>query len=287
MHMAVTYKPAAPIWCSGCGHFGVEAALKQSLRNLSIEPHEAIVLAGIGCSGTIQNYMGCYGYHALHGRVLPTATGVALANPGLTVIAAGGDGDGYAIGCGHLVHTFRRNPSLLYVVMNNGTYGLTKGQPSPTAVDRADQEHVVDAVHLGLTIPGSTFLARGFVGHMSELVSLFDAGLTHVREKRGFAFLEVISPCVTFNDNYPSWRELLVNLDGDESYDCGDRTAASANYARLIAAGRLPSGLIYLGSATTFEAASGITAENSPACQDLSVSSHIDRYRNHMDQYAV
>jgi 2-oxoglutarate ferredoxin oxidoreductase subunit beta len=207
--MAKTFEPGSPIWCSGCGHFGVEAALKQSLKNHSIEPHNAMVLAGIGCSGTIQNYIGSYGYHALHGRVLPTATGVAAANPGLTVIAAGGDGDGYAIGCGHLVHTFRRNPSLMYIVMNNGTYGLTKGQPSPTAVDRADQEHAVDAVQVGLTIPGTGFLARGYVGHMNQLVKLIDAGLTHIREKRGFAFLEVISPCVTYNDNFPSWRETL------------------------------------------------------------------------------
>lgn len=287
MHMAVTFKPGSPIWCSGCGHFGVESALKQSLNNLSIEPHEAMVLAGIGCSGTIQNYIGCYGYHALHGRVLPTATGVAAANPALTVIAAGGDGDGYAIGCGHLIHTIRRNPSLLYIVMNNGTYGLTKGQPSPTAVDRADQEHAVDAIQLALTIPGSTFLARGYVGQIRQLVSLVDAALTHVRNKCGFAFLEVISPCVTYNDNYPSWRELLVNLDSDESYDCGDRTAAIANYARLTAEGRLPSGLIYQGSATTFEDAIGVTVKNSPAFQDLSVSRHIDRYRKHMDQYAI
>jgi len=285
--MTVTYKPGSPIWCSGCGHFGVESALKQSLNNLSIEPNEAMVLAGIGCSGTIQNYIGCYGYHALHGRVLPTATGVAAANPALTVIAAGGDGDGYAIGCGHLIHTIRRNPSLLYIVMNNGTYGLTKGQPSPTAVDRADQEHAVDAIQLGLTIPGSSFLARGYVGHTRQLVSLVDAALTHVRDKRGFAFLEVISPCVTYNDNYPSWRELLVNLDSDESYDCGDRTAVIANYAGLTAEGRLPSGLIYQGSAHTFEDAIGVTVENSPTFQDLSVSRHIDRYRKQMDMYTI
>jgi len=285
--MTVTYEPGSPIWCSGCGHFGVEAALKQSLNNLSIEPHETIVLAGIGCSGTIQNYIGCYGYHALHGRVLPTATGVAAANPALTVIAAGGDGDGYAIGCGHLIHTIRRNPSLLYIVMNNGTYGLTKGQPSPTAVDRVDQEHAVDAIQLALTIPGSTFLARGYVGHYRQLVSLIDAALTHVRDKCGFAFLEVISPCITYNDNFPSWRELLVNLDDNESYDCGDRTAVIANYAKLIAAGRVPCGLIYQGSAHTFEDAIGVTVENSPAFQDLSVSCHIDRYQKHIDMYAI
>lgn len=285
--MTITFKPGSPIWCAGCGHFGVEAALKQSLGNLAIAPHETMVLAGIGCSGTIQNYIGSYGYHALHGRVLPTATGVAAANPGLTVIAAGGDGDGYAIGCGHLVHTIRRNPSLLYIVMNNGTYGLTKGQPSPTAVGRADQEHAVDAIQLGLTIPGSTFMARGYVGQMNQLVDLVEAGLRHVRDKRGFAFLEVISPCVTFNDNYPSWREMLTNLDADEAYDCSDRTSAIIQYARLAAEGQLPSGLIYQGEATTFEEAIGVTAENSPAFQDLSVAGHIDSYTKHMDMYTM
>jgi len=285
--MTRTFKPANPIWCSGCGHFGVEAALKQSLRNLSIEPHETMVLAGIGCSGTIQNYIGSYGYHALHGRVLPTATGVAAANPALTVIAAGGDGDGYAIGCGHLVHTLRRNPSLLYIVMNNGTYGLTKGQPSPTAVDRPDQEHAVDAIQLGLTIPGSSFLARGYVGHAQQLVELLEAGLRHVREKRGFALLEVISPCVTFNDNYASWREILANLDAEELYDNGDRTGAITHYAQLSAQGRLPSGLIFQGSASTFEEAIGVTADNPLAFQDLSVASHIQNYRKFMDVYAM
>ncbi len=285
--MTKTFTPGDIIWCSGCGHFGVESALRQSLSNLSIDAHEAIVLAGIGCSGTIQNYIGCYGYHALHGRVLPTATGVAAANPGLTVIAAGGDGDGYAIGCGHLMHTFRRNPSLLYIVMNNGTYGLTKGQPSPTAVDRADQEHEMDALQMGLTIPGSTFLARGYVGHAQQLVALIDAGLTHVRNKRGFAFIEVISPCTTFNDSYPSWRETLVDVESDDSYDISDRTKAITSYAELSATGKIPAGLIYEGCASTFEEAVGVTAENAPALQDLSVEHHVDKFQEYMDAYAM
>jgi len=285
--MTDTYTPGEIIWCSGCGHFGVESALKQSLKNHSLEPHETMVLAGIGCSGTIQNYIGSYGYHSLHGRVLPTATGVAAANPALTVIAAGGDGDGYAIGCGHLMHTFRRNPSVLYIVMNNGTYGLTKGQPSPTAGDRADHEHELDALLMGLTIPGSTWLARGYVGHMEQLVELMDAGLKHVREKRGFAFLEVISPCTTFNDNYPSWREILVNLDADESYDKGNRATAIGHYAELIASGKTPSGLIYEGNASTFEDATGVTADNPAALQDLTVSKHIGKFQEYMDAYTM
>ncbi len=285
--MTKTFTPGNIIWCSGCGHFGVESALRQSLKNLSIDPHEAIVLAGIGCSGTIQNYIGCYGYHALHGRVLPTATGVAAGNPALTVIAAGGDGDGYAIGCGHLMHTFRRNPSLLYIVMNNGTYGLTKGQPSPTAVGREDQEHEMDAVQLGLTIPGSTFLARGYVGHAQQLVGLIEAGLKHARAKRGFAFIEVISPCTTFNDTYPSWREVLVDINSDDSYDNNNRVSAIASYAELTAAGRIPAGVIYEGSASTFEEAMGVTADNAPALQDLSVANHLDKFQEYMDAYAM
>lgn len=285
--MTRTFTPANPIWCAGCGHFGVETALQQALRNLSVEPHETMLLAGIGCSGTIQNYFEAYGYHALHGRVLPTATGVAAANPGLTVIAAGGDGDGYAIGSGHLVHAFRRNPSLLYIVMNNETYGLTKGQPSPAALERVDHEHALDAVAIGLTIPGTGFLARGFVGDAERLVSLVEAGLRHVREKRGFAFLEVISPCVTFKDKYPVWREVLANVDDDTEWDASDRAGATGRYAKLVAQGRIPSGLIYEGRASTFEEATGVSAENSAAFQDLSVGCHLDSYRKQIERYII
>ena len=171
--------------------------------------------------------------------------------------------------------------------MNNGTYGLTKGQPSPTAIDRADQEHELDAVQMGLTIPGSTFLARGYVGHAQQLVALIDAGLQHVKDKRGFAFIEVISPCTTFNDNYPSWREMLANLDSEESYDSGNRATAIGNYAELIATGRMPSGLIYQGDASTFESATNVTAAEPMARQDLSLSTNVDDYRKQMDRYAM
>ncbi len=145
----------------------------------------------------------------------------------------------------------------------------------------------MDAVYLGLTIPGTTFLARAYVGRMQQLVGLLDSALTHVREKRGFAFVEVISPCVTFSDSYPSWREILVDVDADDSYDRGNRTTVIGSYASLLAAGKLPSGLIYQGSASTFEEAVGLSAENPPALQDLSVAKHIDAYRKHMDTYAI
>jgi len=148
--MTKTYTPTPPIWCAGCGHFGVQGALERALIDLNIAKHDTMILAGIGCSGSLQNNVGTYGFHALHGRVLPTATGVAFANPELTVIAVGGDGDGFAIGAGHFVHTVKRNPNFLYIVMNNSVYGLTKGQDSPTMDSSAAVG--MDATRLALSI---------------------------------------------------------------------------------------------------------------------------------------
>jgi 2-oxoglutarate/2-oxoacid ferredoxin oxidoreductase subunit beta len=279
--MPLTYAPAVPVWCAGCGHFGVLNALRGAIGELEIPPHELVTLAGIGCSGTIQNYLGTYGYHALHGRVLPTATGVVLANPDLTVIAAGGDGDGYAIGAGHLVHAFRRNANLAYVVMSNETYGLTKGQRSPTRP--ADAAHVdgrLDAVLMGLSISTTTFLARGYGGWSEQLLRLTRQALEHVRAGQGFAFLEVISPCVTYWDTYPRWDQALHDVDADPDYDPSDRVAAFAAATRLAAEGRLPAGLIYRAPAVT------------PAARPAPARSVIDpvelrtRYAAVLDEYS-
>jgi 2-oxoglutarate ferredoxin oxidoreductase subunit beta len=244
--MPHSYEPAPPIWCAGCGHFGVLHALQAAIAELEIPPHELVTLAGIGCSGTIQNYLGTYGYHALHGRVLPTATGVVLANPDLTVIAAGGDGDGYAIGAGHLVHAFRRNASFTYVVMSNETYGLTKGQRSPTRPEQPGQvDGRLDAVSMGLSISATTFLARGYSGWSEQLLRLARQALEHARARRGFAFLEVISPCVTYWDTYPVSDRMLFDVDANQDYDPSDRTAAFVLTSRLATEGRIPAGLIF------------------------------------------
>ncbi len=238
-----TFDPARPIFCAGCGHFGVQAAIEGAVDALEIPRHDLMVVAGIGCSGTVQNNMVTYGYHALHGRVLPTATGTAYANPELTVIGAGGDGDGYAIGAGHLVHAFRRNPPLVYMVMNNGTYGLTKGQDSPTAL--VNSAPAFDAVDLGLSIPGSTFVARGFARFPDQLLDLTIQAIKHARARRGFAFLEVLSPCVTYNDTYSTWDSGLHDVDQDPDHDPTDRVEAIRLSMNLKSEGLQPVGLIY------------------------------------------
>lgn len=241
-----TYVPATPIWCAGCGHFGVQTALQIALSNAGISSHETLILAGIGCSGSIQNNLGTYGYHAMHGRVLPTATGAALANPDLCVIAAGGDGDGYAIGAGHLVHTFRRNLPMVYILMNNQTYGLTKGQHSPTRDHPypTHEEQSLDGIMLGLSIPGTTFLARGYTGDFPQLVELATAAIEWAQQRKGFAFLEVISPCVTYYDTYPQWDQLTENIDGNPNHDPTDRAKALTITQELTASGRVPLGQI-------------------------------------------
>ncbi|MCC6223351.1 MAG: 2-oxoacid:ferredoxin oxidoreductase subunit beta [Thermoleophilia bacterium] len=279
-----TYEPTVPIWCAGCGHFGVLSALQQALRDLGIPQHEVLVLAGIGCSGTIQNYVGAYGYHALHGRVLPAAAGVALANPRLTVIGAGGDGDGYAIGMGHLVHAFRRNVPFTYLLMNNETYGLTKGQRSPGR--RADGTSVrdgsVDGPLLGLSIPATTFVARGYSGWFDQLARLTAAALEHARGGHGFAFLEVISPCVTYQDTYPEWEAVLHDVEREPGYDPTDRGAALARAAALVAEGRLPAGLIFRAASAGPPPDEPVPAHAPIEGEDLAA-----RYRALLDRYAV
>jgi 2-oxoglutarate/2-oxoacid ferredoxin oxidoreductase subunit beta len=279
--MTKTFTPARPIWCAGCGHFGVQQALETAMRELSIEPHDTMVIAGIGCSGSLQNNIRCYGYHALHGRVLPTATGAKLANPNLTVIGVGGDGDGYAIGGGHLMHTLKRNPSLTYIVMNNGTYSLTKGQASPTSPTGYAQnvEENIDPMMLGLSLPGSTFLARGYTGQPAQLLQLMIAALKHAQSGRGFAYLEVLSPCVTYNDTYRAWRTDVYDIEQDSGYDPGDKAAAFARLLELRERGCLPIGLVYRGHHPALEAQVLSRKHPAPALQDINPAGLIDQYQ--------
>ena len=285
--MTQTFTPTRPIWCAGCGDFGVQQALVNALDELEVPIHDRMIVAGIGCSGSLQNNVSCYGYHALHGRVLPTATGSKLTNPELTVIGVGGDGDGYAIGGGHLVHAFKRNPGVTYIVMQNGTYGLTKGQPSPTSpVGFGNNiEEDFDPVMLGLSIPGSSFIARAYTGQPAQLLNLTIAALKHAAQGHGMAYLEVLSPCVTYNDTYREWRTSVYDVDEESGYDPSDRAAAFTRMVELRAEGRLPLGMIYCGERPALESLARTGEFAPPALQDIESPELLARYQETMQSF--
>jgi 2-oxoglutarate/2-oxoacid ferredoxin oxidoreductase subunit beta len=270
---------STPIWCPGCGDFGVLASLKKALLDLGIRSKDTVIVGGIGCSGSIHNNLECYGIHSLHGRLLPTAIGVKLANPRLTVIAAGGDGDGYAIGAGHFIHALKRNPSITYIVMQNGTYGLTKGQPSPTAVPgyEGNLEPPFDSISTALSIQSTTFIARGFSGNQPQLTELMKKAITHANQLNGFGFLEVLSPCVTYNDTYKEWRELVHNLDNDQDYDLSNRLSAITKVHQLRENGKIPTGQVYQGQSNSLET-NTLSANEPLALQDLSIEKNRSAY---------
>jgi len=220
-----------PDWCPGCGDFGVLAAIQKALVELQIPNHDVVAISGIGCSSNLPGFINTYGMHTLHGRALAVATGLKLANHRLTVLVTGGDGDGFGIGGNHFIHTMRRNVDLLYIVMDNQIYGLTTGQTSPTScigmktksMPFGNIEAPVNPISLALAA-GATFVARGFSGDQKHLTDLIKKGIQH----KGFSFLDVFSPCVTYNyDNTYQWfRPRLKKLEDDSSFDPREWTSA-------------------------------------------------------------
>jgi len=207
------YEGAMSTLCAGCGHDSITAAIVRALWELSTPPHRVAKLSGIGCSSKTPTYFvsGAHGFNSAHGRMPPIATGANAANRELTYVGISGDGDSLSIGLGHLCHAMRRNLNMLYVIENNGVYGLTKGQFSASAdvgskskKGEANLLPPIDPVMLGLSL-GATFAARAFSGDKEQLVPILKAGLAH----RGFALVDVISPCVTFNDHEGSTRSYL------------------------------------------------------------------------------
>jgi 2-oxoglutarate ferredoxin oxidoreductase subunit beta len=245
--MVQSAKSIPSTWCPGCGDFGVLAAVKKALGEVKIPTHEAVLVGGIGCSGGIHNFLEINGIHALHGRLLAQAIGVKLANPRLTVIAAGGDGDGYAIGMGHFIHAFKKNVSILYIVMNNETYGLTKGQASPTSQIgfEGNIEHPFDSILTALSIPSGSFVARTFSGDPKTMIQVLVEALKFNREHKGFAFVEDLSPCVTYNDTFKEWREKVVNVEKLPGYDPTNRPAVFQLCLETMQKGRIPIGVMH------------------------------------------
>lgn len=218
-----------PIWCPGCGDFGVLAAAYRAFAELDLDPDRTVIVSGIGCSSRFPGFVTTYGYHSVHGRALPTALGVKMANPELEVIAVGGDGDGFAIGGGHFPHAARRNIDITYVIMNNETYGLTKGQVSPTSRHDqkspsspfGNQEEPLNTMATAIAADAS-FVARGASFRAKELTELIIAGMTNP----GFSFIDAYSPCTSFNNTTQIWKDHVVQLD--ENHDPTDRAAAFA-----------------------------------------------------------
>jgi len=196
-------------WCPGCGDFGIVNALQMALAEMGIERDKATIFSGIGCSGKTSHFINTYGIHTLHGRVLTFAQGGKLANPEMTVVAVGGDGDGLGIGAGHFVAAGRRNVDMTYIIFDNGVYGLTKGQASPTlklgeqTKSLASPNTNYDVNPIGLAVAsGFTFVARGYSYDVRHLKDLIIKAVKH----KGLAFLDVLQPCPTYNDiNTRDW----------------------------------------------------------------------------------
>jgi 2-oxoglutarate ferredoxin oxidoreductase subunit beta len=216
-----------PIWCPGCGDFGVLASLYRAFAQLELDPAKTVIVSGIGCSSRLPGFVSTYGFHTLHGRPLPVAMGVKLANPDLNVIAVGGDGDGFAIGAGHFPHAARRNTDITYLVMDNEIYGLTKGQVSPTSLFEqkgpstpfGNPEEPINTLAFAVAC-GASFIARGASFNTKALTELIVQAIEH----KGFSFIDALSPCVVFNNHQEEWKETVTEIAPD--HDVTDRVAA-------------------------------------------------------------
>ena len=220
-----------PTWCPGCGHFSALNGLYESVEKMNIAPEDFVLVSGIGCSGRFPFFIKGFGFHSLHGRALPVATGIKIANPNLTVVVVGGDGDGLGIGGGHLPHAVRNNFDMTYVLLDNNIYGLTKGQVSPTSPlgmisttsPYGNIAHPLNPTMLVLTY-GATFVARVFSKDRVLVSETIQKAIAHP----GFAVVHDLSPCVEFNKTitYKSWDKIIKPLP--EDYQPTDRAKALA-----------------------------------------------------------
>jgi 2-oxoglutarate ferredoxin oxidoreductase subunit beta len=260
-------------WCPGCGDFGIVVAIQEALAELQLPPHKVAVYSGIGCSGKTPHYINSYGFHTLHGRVVPNATGAKLANRELTVIAVGGDGDGYGIGAGYFINAGRRNVDFTYLVFDNEVYGLTKGQAAPTLpiglrTKSMPEPAIQDKLNpIALAIgSGYTFVARGYALDRKGLPSLIAEAVRHP----GSAFVDILQTCPTYNDLMTKdWLEAMIEdhprmykLE-DEGYD--GVVSDPSNVEEIIAkkaraveksyewGDRIPTGVFYQARMRTYE----------------------------------
>jgi len=199
-----------PIWCPGCGDYSVLLEITKALAAMNLDPEQVAIVSGIGCSSRFPAYSICYGFHGIHGRALPLATGLKVARPELTVIVTGGDGDGFSIGGNHFLHACRRNVDITYIVMDNQVYGMTKGQASPTT--DPDWDSVLTPGGTGIRpfqplvialASGANFVARAYAGDPEGTTNIITEGVKHP----GFSFIQILSQCVTFRPEQRGWRD--------------------------------------------------------------------------------
>ena len=251
------YKSALkPVWCPGCGDFAVLNAITKALAFMELPREEVALITGIGCSSRIAAYTSLYGFHGVHGRALALASGLKAARPDLTVLVAGGDGDGLSIGGNHFIHACRRNMNMTYIIMDNEVYGMTKGQASPTtAPDWADSKltpqgsgvRPFQPAGLALTA-GASFIARGFTGDPNGLAKILVAAMQH----EGFSFVQALSPCPTFRPEQMQWKHHV------RAFDAGTTSDPIEAAQRIQADDGMSAGIIFQNRYPVFGPGTGI-----------------------------
>ncbi len=241
-----------PVWCPGCGDFSILMAITMAMAEVGRPPEDVAVISGIGCSSRVPAYTSCYGFHGVHGRALPLATGLKLSRPDLLVIATGGDGDGYSIGGNHFMHACRRNVDLTYIVMDNQVYGMTKGQPSPTTPPEWDSALVPGGTGLRPFHPlvialaaGANFVARTFSGDPKGTAQTIVEAINHP----GFSLIEILSPCVTFRPEEREWAKQVHPASVDPT---DDRARAAR---RVLTDDGFNTGILYRGKRAPYQPA--------------------------------
>ena len=253
------YKSAIkPVWCPGCGDFAVLNAITKALAFMGLPREDVALITGIGCSSRIAAYTSVYGFHGVHGRALALASGLKAARPDLTVLVAGGDGDGLSIGGNHFIHSCRRNMDMTYIIMDNEVYGMTKGQASPTtAPDWASSKLTPNGsgirpfqpAELALTA-GASFIARGFTGDPNGLARILVSAIEH----KGFSFVQALSPCPTFRPEQMQWKH---HVQAFEAETTSDPIEASQ---RIQADDGMSTGIIFRSDYPVFQPGTGVDA---------------------------
>ena len=246
------YKSAIkPVWCPGCGDFGVLGSLTKALAGLQIKPENAAIISGIGCSSRMPTYLSTYGFHGVHGRALSVATGLKTARPDMTVIATGGDGDGFSIGGNHFLHSCRRNPDMTYIVMDNQVYGMTKGQASPTTEPNWEKGKLTPAgtginpfqpLVIALA-SGANFIARCSSSDSNGTARVLMEAIRHP----GFSLVQILSPCVTFRPEQREWKHMLVPSPKAPTSDPAEAAR------RLLRDHGLYTGILYVGDRPVYQ----------------------------------